>query len=342
MNIQNLKLIAKRFFYLSAVLLGLSMIIFVLARIMPGDPIRMALGARAPEWVVQKAIEENHLDKPVHIQYYYWFKGILKGDFGFSWLTRRPVIEDIKIFYPATFELVMYVAIITAFFGLLFGVFSALGSKDWIDSIFRMITYVGVSIPPFVFAIFLMFIFSYVFNLLPAMGRLSQGFNAPPKITHLITIDALLDGNFPLFVDSIKHLTIPVLSLSMKPMVSIARITRSSMLDNLKKDYIITARTYGIPNSIIMFKYLLKPSIIPSITLFSLTLVQLFADAFIIENLFNWPGMSRYGMNALLNKDLNSIIAVILVVGLMFVIANLITDVVASYLDPRVNIRERV
>jgi len=340
MNIITIKAIGKRFLYLLIVLLGLSMIIFVLARIMPGDPVRMALGARAPEWVVQKTIEENHLNDPVYEQYYYWFKGILHGDFGFSWVTRRAVIEDIKAFFPATFEIVMYTAILTAIFGILFGSISAMRSNDWMDSIFRMITYVGISVPPFIFAILFMFIFAYILNILPAMGRLSQGVVPPPSITHLITIDALLVGNFPLFFDAILHLIIPVASLTMKPLVSVARVTRSSMIENLEKDYITAGRSYGIPNRLIMLKYLLKPSIIPSITLFALSSVQLFAHAFIIENIFNWPGLSRYGMNALLNKDLNSIIAVVLVIGLIFIIANIIVDFINRWLDPRVIIKE--
>jgi peptide/nickel transport system permease protein len=338
----RIKTIGKRFFYLLFVLLGLSIVIFVMARIMPGDPVRMTLGARAPDWVVQKTIEENHLNDPLYKQYYYWFKGILHGNFGFSWVTRRPVIEDIKIFFPASLELIMYTVILIGIFGLLFGAISAWNSNSWMDTIFRIQTYIGISVPPFIFAILFMVIFATVLKVLPSMGRLSQGVVPPPAITHLITIDALLAGDFPVFFDAIKHLIIPVISLSMKPVVEVARLTRASMIENLEKDYITSARSYGIPDRLIMLKYLLKPSIIPTISYFGLCSVQLFANAFIIEDIFNWPGFARYGMIALLNKDLNSIIAVVLVIGLLFIISSIIVDVTNQWLDPRISIREGV
>ena len=338
----RIKTIGKRFLYLLFVLIGLSVIIFVMARIMPGDPVRMALGASAPEWVVQRAIEENHLNDPIYKQYYYWFKGILHGDFGFSWVTRRPVIEDIKAFFPASLELIGYSTILIGIFGFLSGAISAWNSNSWIDTIFRIQAYIGISVPPFIFAIFFMVIFSMVLKVLPSMGRLSQGVVPPPVITHFITIDALLAGDFPLFFDAIKHLIIPVISLALKPLVQIARLTRAGMIQNLEKDFIISAKSYGIPNRLIMVKYLLKPSIIPAISLFGLVSVQLFAHAFIIENIFNWPGLSRYGMIALLNKDLNSIIAVILVIGLLFIISNIIVDFTVRWLDPRIGVREGV
>jgi len=336
------KTILKRFAYLLIVLLGLSMLIFTLARIMPGDPVRMALGARAPEWVVQRAIEENHLDKPIYVQYYYWFKGILKGDLGFSWVTRRPVIEDIKIFFPATLELVLYTDILILFLGLLFGAIAGFYSNTWKDTLLRMLAYLGISAPPFIFAIVLMVVFGGFFKILPTMGRVSEDFVSPPVITHFVTIDSLIAGDFSTFFDTIKHFIIPVVSLSLKPIAEMARITRAGIIENIEKDYITAAKSYGVSQKVVMSKYLLKPSIIPAISLFGLVSVQLFPHAFIIEGLLNWPGLSRYGMEGLLNKDLNSIIAVVLVVGLLFIISSIVVDFITGWLDPRINIREGV
>ncbi len=336
------KYIGKRVFYLLFVLLGLSMIIFAMARIMPGEPVRMALGGRAPEWVVQKAIEEHHLDEPIYKQYYYWFRGILHGDFGTSWVTGRSVLEDVKIFFPASFELILYSIVLVAVFGITLGAFTGWNNNTWFDNIFRFITYIGISVPPFVFAILFLVIFGMILKILPSMGRLSQNIIPPPEITHLLTIDALLAGNLPIFFDALKHLSIPVISLAIKSIIEIARLTRTGVIENLKKDYITSAKSYGIPNRLIISKYLLKPSIIPTLSILGMLTAQLMVTAFVIESVFNWPGLSRYGMNALLNKDLNAIIAVILIVGLFFIISNVIIDIIVRWLDPRITIREGI
>jgi len=336
------KYIIKRTFYLFFVLLGLSIIVFTMARVMPGEPVRMALGTRAPEWVVQKAIEEHHLNEPIYKQYYYWFRNILHGNLGTSWVTGREVIEDIKTFFPASFELIMYSVVAVCFFGILIGAFTGWNNNTWIDNIFRFITYIGISVPPFIFAILFLVIFGMMLKVLPSAGRLSEGVVPPPTITHLITIDALLTGNFNVFFDAIKHLIIPAISLSLKPIIETSRLARVGIIENLKRDYIILAKSYGLPNRLIILKYLLKPSIIPTISILGLLAAQLMVTGFIIENVFNWPGLSRYGLNAILNKDLNSIIAVILVVGTIFIISNVFIDIFVRWLDPRITIREGI
>lgn len=337
----GIKNILKRFFYLVIVLLGLSLIIFVMARIMPGDTVRMSFGSDVPEWVVQRAIEERHYNEPIYKQYFYWFTGMLRGDFGTSWVTRRPVLEDIKIFFPASAELITYSMILTVFLGLLLGAFMAWNSNNHLlDSIYRIISYTGISVPPFIFAIFLLVIFSMILKIFPSIGMLSQGVIPPPKITHFITIDALLAGNFFIFFDALKHLFIPVISLSLKPIVQVSRLIRAGVLENIDKGYITAAKSFGIPDNIIMYKYVLKPSIIPTVSYFGLDGVSLFVHAFIIENIFNWPGISRYGMVALLNKDLDSIITVVLIVGLLYVLSSIVVDTINRWLDPRISIKE--
>lgn len=336
---KKIKAIVKRTIYSLLVLIGLSIIIFTMARMMPGDPVRMALGARAPEWVVQKMKEASHLDKPIYIQYYFWIKNTLRGDLGVSWLTRRPVIEDIKIFFPASLELVLYTAIFMGILGITLGTLAGWYTDTWVDNIVRVIAYIGVVTPSFALAIFLMLLFSYVLKIFPTIGRLSPGITPPPVITNLITIDALIAGRFDVFFDALKHLVLPMVSLAMLRVSSMARLTRSGIVDTLKKDYIAAERSYGISERIIMFKYLLKPSVIPAISIFGLSCAQLFANGFLVETIFNWPGISRYGMDALLNKDLNAIVAVVLIIGTLFIIVNIIIDWVVTWLDPRIQIR---
>ena len=330
--------ILKKAIYSFLVLLGLSILIFTLARVVPGDPARMALGPRVPQWAVDRIREEMHLDKAIPIQYYYWIKGVLHGDFGISLNTRRNVADDVKEFFPASLELALYSAIFLLILGVTLGTISGWFQNTWIDNLVRGISYIGAVTPSFAFAIFFVLIFSYKLRIFPTIGRLSLDVIPPPTITGLYTIDALITGQFDVFFDALKHLFLPTISLMMMPMSVNARLTRAAISENIRKDYIAAERSSGIPEKIIMFKYLLKPSLIPTISITGLAFASLLADAFLIELIFNWPGLSRYGLNAMLYKDLNAIIAVILILGMSFIVVNVIIDLIVCYLDPRINI----
>lgn len=330
--------LARRLLYSIFVLLGLSILIFLIARVMPGDPARMALGPRAPEWVVERFREDMHLDKPLYVQYYYWIRDALHGDFGVSIFTRRAVASDLKEFFPATLELVLFSGVITAIFGILLGVASARYANRWPDNLFRVFSYMGVVTPSFVFAIFFLLLFGYLLNILPTTGRLSPWIARPPTITGVITIDSLIRGNFAAFLDALKHLLMPAVALALGAVAQESRITRSSMTENLQRDFIALERSQAIPERTIMSKYLLKISLIPTVSVMGLDIASLFANAFLVELIFNWPGMSRYGINAMLRKDLNAIVAVIMVLGVVFVVVNIIVDLIVSWLDPRIRL----
>ncbi|WP_307401717.1 ABC transporter permease [Desulfofundulus luciae] len=320
------------------VLVGLSIVIFIIARVVPGDPARMALGPRAPQFAVDALREEMHLDKPLVAQYYYWIKGVATGDLGRSLVTKRGVLEDIMEFLPATMELVMVSAIFVIVFSILFGTLAARYKDKWVDSVIRIMAYTGVAVPSFVLAVLFVLIFGYLWPVIPALGRLSAGVQPPVSITGLLTIDSLLTGDFPVFWDALKHLFLPALALAIGPIFQEARIIRSAMTDNMGKDYVAAAVGYGIPNHIIMGKYLLKPSLIPAVSVMGLDIASLMGNAFLVEVIFNWPGISRYGMEAMLRKDLNAISAVIIVFGLIFVLVNILVDLIVAYLDPRIRL----
>jgi len=332
------KFIIKRLFYSIFVIIGFSILIFIFTRAIPGDPARLAAGENAPQWVIDKIKAEMHLDEPIYTQYYYWIKGVMQGDLGVSLTTHRSVREDIADFFPASLELALYSGILMMIFATLFGTISGWYNNTWIDNVVRVIAYIGVVTPSFVFSIVFVLIFSYFLKILPTIGRLTTGLTPPPSITGLFTVDALITGNYVVFIDAIKHLILPVTSLMIGPMANIARIIRSSMVDNLSKDYISAERSHGIPERVIMFKYLLKPSLIPGISIAGLTFANLMGNAFLIELIFNWPGLSRYGMNAMLNKDINSIIAVTIVYALLFIVSNIIVDIIVNSLDPRIEL----
>lgn len=328
----------RRLLYSVFVMVGLSILIFLIARVVPGDPARMALGARAPEEVVQQLRRQMNLDQPLHVQYWSWLSGVARGDLGDSLWTRRPVTEDIREFLPATMELALFAGVLMAVFGILLGALSARYSNTWIDNAVRLLAYLGVVTPAFVFAVLFVLLFGYTWPIFPTVGRLSEGITAPETITGFMTIDSLLAGNLEAFGDALKHLVLPAVALAMGGLAQEARITRSAMTDNLNKDYIAAEIAQGIPNRVIMLKYLLKPSLIPTVSVLGLDFASLLANAFLVELIFNWPGISRYGINVMLHKDLNAISAVILIMGLLFVVVNIITDVVVAFLDPRIRL----
>lgn len=334
--------IKNRLFHSIFVLWALSLIIFVISRIAPGDPARMALGSRATEEVVERLRIAMHYNEPIYSQYFHWFKGVLHGDLGISLVTQHPVLEDIREVFSATFELAIFAFIFMIFIGITLGVLSARYKNTWVDHIGRIISYFGIVTPPFVFAILGMLIFCYALKIFPVMGRLSPGLAFPPKITGLITIDSLITGNFTVFIDAIKHLILPAVSLGLLGMSEEARITRASTYNNMQKDYILATQSYGIPERVIIFRDLLKPSLIAVVSILGLEFGSLLANAFLVELIFNWPGFARYGMNAMLQKDLNAVSGVVLILGVVFIFSNIIVDLIVDYLDPRIHlIKER-
>jgi peptide/nickel transport system permease protein len=333
-----LAFLGRRLVHSVFVLLGLSILVFLIARVMPGDPARMALGPRAPEQVVENFRKSLHLDKPLYVQYYHWIKDAIRGDFGQSIFTRRDVADDIKEFFPATLELMLVCGVMMSVFGILLGVISARYANRWPDNLVRILSYMGVVTPAFVFAILFLLLFGYVLNILPTAGRISPWITRPPDVTGLMTIDSLIAGNFTAFWDALKHLLMPGFALALGPMAQEARITRSSMTENLQRDFIALERSQAIPEHKIMSKYLMKISLIPTVSVLALDFASQLGWAFLVELIFNWPGISRYGINVMLRKDLNAIVAVIMVIGLMFLIVNIIVDILVSWLDPRIRL----
>ncbi len=330
--------VARRLLSAAVVLLGLSMVIFVIARIMPGDPARMAVGMQAPQWVVDRLRAQMHLDQPIPVQYAYWLGDAVRGDFGLSLVTQRPVMSDIIEFFPASLELVLVSGFLAAAGGIGLGVVSARRKDTWVDSVVRVFSYLGVVTPSFVFAILFILLFGWVLHLFPVIGRLSEQTPVPPVITGLVTIDSLLAGRLDAFVDALHHLVLPALALAMGSIAQESRITRSSMADNLGKDYITSARALGVPERTVMGRFLLKPSLIPTVSILGLDIASLFSIAFLVELIFNWPGLARYGLSAMLHKDLNAISAVVLVLGAVFAFVNIVVDLIVAGLDPRIRL----
>lgn len=330
------KTILHRLAWAVVVLIGLSIIIFCLMRVIPGDPARLALGPTAPEAIVEQYRERMHYNEPLPMQYVYWLGDVvLHGDFGTSTVTNRSVTQDIAEFLPATLELVIWAGIPPIFFSLLLGVLGAMYKNKWPDYIIRFSSYIIVATPAFVWAVLFLLIFGYWLPILPSIGgRLSMGFTVP-TITGLTVLDSLLDGQMDAAWDAFLHLLLPALALSLGHIMQEARLTRSYMLESASKDYIIMMTSQGVPKQLINRKFLLKPSVIPTVSIMGLDIAAIFGNAFLVETIFNWPGISRYCMNAILGKDINAVCGVVLLLGVVFVLTNMIVDIVVMILDPR-------
>lgn len=324
------------------VLFGLSILIFSIARVVPGDPARMALGPRTPVEVVERLRQQMYLDKPLLQQYGLWLRDVvMHGNLGDSLLTRRPVKQDIQEFFPATLELVGLTAIFIIIAGISLGVLSARYANTWVDKVVRLFSYLGIVTPAFAWAVILMLLFCFVWHLFPSYGRLTEGVIPPVTITGMYTVDSLLNGQLGLFWDAFVHLILPAIALALPPMSQAARITRSSMADNQNKDCIASMIAYGVPNRVVTGKYLLKPSLISPITVMGMDIAATFGYAFMVEKIFGFPGLARYGIQVMLNKDVNAIVGVVMVLGVVFITLNIVVDIIVVYLDPRIRLLGR-
>lgn len=321
------------------VVIGVSILIFVLARVIPGEPARVALGPEATQAQVEALNRQYGFDRPIVEQYFTFMAGVVRLDFGRSLYTDRPVIDDLARGFPATLELVLVAGVIITIFGILIGILSAHFKDRWPDNISRFFALLAIAMPNFVWAILLMMLLSFWAWILPIAGRLSEVFLPPPRVTGMYTVDALLAGRYDIFWDALRHIVLPAISLSLPGLAQISRITRTNVVESYARPYVEFSRAYGMPDHRIALKWALRPALIPTLTLLGMQIVTMLGNAFLIETVFMWPGMARYGVQAVIRKDLNSIVAVVMIVAIFFVLVNMMIDTVVSLIDPRIRLR---
>ena len=331
----GLKYVLKRLLQSIIVLLGLSVLIFCIARVIPGDTATMALGSTASEEAKENYREQHHLNDPLPIQYMYWIRDAVQGNFGNSTQTKRAVSDDIADFLPATLELILFAAVLEIVCGIGLGVACARRSGGILDNTIRVTSYLGIATPSYVWAIFFMLIFCFWIPILPTIGRISSGMPKISTITGFYIIDGLLTGNPAVSWDAFKHLIMPGTALALTGIAQSARITRSSMLDNMSKDFVGAEISSGIPMKKVMWQYVLRPSATPSVSIIALDIAAMLGNAFVVEQVFSYPGISKYCLNAILNKDLNALVGVVMVIGVAFLVVNILVDIISGFLDPR-------
>jgi len=323
----------RRTLHLVPVLLGLSVLIFVVSRVIPGDPVRLALGTEATEEQVQQLRKQTGLDRPLAVQYITYVAGVLRGDFGYSLRTHRNVTKDLIDFFPATLELTTVAMGIAVVIGVPLGILAAVRKDEGADHLSRVLALIGVALPRFWLAILMQLAFAYHLRLLPTIGR---GPAPLRQVTGLHLVDSLLGLDFPAFWVSLKYLAMPAFVLSVGTLAQVMRLIRAGMIEEMRRDYTLAARSYGLPPNLIVYKYLLKNAFTSTLTILGLSYGFLLGNAFLVETVFAWPGLAFYGVDALRFKDFNGVIAVTLVVGAVYAVVNLLTDILYGYFDPRI------
>ncbi|MER2634755.1 MAG: ABC transporter permease [Rhizobiaceae bacterium] len=323
------------------VLLGLSIVIFLIARVIPGDPARIALGPSATAEQVLDLRSRLGLDRPMIEQYFLFASGLFEGDLGRSLLTSRPVQDDIRATFAATFELVFVTVSLSLLLGLPLGIVAARWRSRWPDHLVQGVSIFSAVTPTFLKALLLQMLAGYVLHVLPTQGRLSGDIDFAADVTGMMLVDSILRGRGDIFLDAGRHLILPAIALSLASMGQIARITRASMIEVFGKDYIEASRAFGIPERVQVLKYALRPSLVPPLTILGLQFSALIGNSFVVELIFAWPGMASYGMRTILQKDLNAVMGVVMVSGAFFVTVNLLIDIVVGFVDPRIRIRAK-
>ncbi len=327
--------IIKRLIQIIPVIIGVTIIAFALIHLAPGDPARTMLGQHATQQEINEIREKYGLDEPLYIQYVIWLNDVIHGDLGRSILTKEFVINEIAARFPNTIELTIAAMIFAIIIGALAGIISASKQYSITDYTVMGIALFGISMPVFWLGIMLMLIFGVILGWLPIGGRIDL-FIPFHRVTGFMVIDSIITGNFKALISILKHLILPAIALGTIPMAMIARVTRSSMLEVLRQDFIRTERAKGLSERAVIYKHAVRNAMIPVITVIGLNFGLLLAGAILTETVFSWPGLGRLVVTSVYERDYPLVVGCILVFSLVFVIVNLITDILYTYIDPRI------
>ena len=327
--------IVKRLIQLIPVIIGVTIIAFSLIQLAPGDPARTMLGQHATQKEINEIREKYGLDEPIIVQYGIWLSDVLRGDFGRSIITKELVINEISSRFPNTIELSITAMLFAILIGGFAGIISASKQYSVTDYTVMGVALFGISMPVFWLGIMLMMIFGVMLGWLPIGGRIDL-FIPFQRVTGFMIIDSIITLNLPALISSIKHLILPAIALGTIPMAIIARVTRSSMLEVLRQDFIRTERAKGLSERVVIYQHAVRNAMVPVVTVIGLNFGLLLAGAILTETVFSWPGLGRLVVEAVYERDYPLVVGCILIFAIVFVIVNLITDILYTYIDPRI------
>jgi peptide/nickel transport system permease protein len=320
--------------------LGATLIAFMLVQVVPADPVTANLSDQAlgDPSAIAAFRKTWGLDQPLPVQYWDYLKNLAHGNLGMSQQTHRPVIKDLEEFVPATFELAIPAMLLAGIIGVALGTFAAVRRGKPSDQAVRLVSLLGLSTPPFWLAILALYVFFFKLGWFPSGDRLSAIAIPPPKTTGFYTIDAMLHGQWSVASDAAKHLVLPVCVLAAYIVGLLTRFTRSAVLEVLENDYVRTARAKGLPPHVVLFRHTLRAALVPVITVSGLAFGSLLSGTVLVESIFSWPGVGQYAYKSALSLDLRAIMGVSLFVAIVYVVVNLLVDMLYGIIDPRIRV----
>ncbi len=321
---------------IAVTMLGLMFITFIIGRVMPIDPVLAIVGEQASKSTYDAAYQQLGLDQPILVQFFYYVWDVLHGDFGDSLLNARPVVDDIKRVFPATMELATLGVTMGIVLGVPLGVIAAVRRGSWIDQIARVVALVGYSMPIFWLGLMGLLVFYGILGWVGGPGRVGIFYvDIVPSVTGMILVDSILDGNWEVFKDAFSHIVLPASILGYYSLAYISRMTRSFMLEQMSAEYIVTARVKGMSEAAVIWRHAFKNIRVQLITVIALSYANLLEGSVLTEIIFSWPGIGSYITTALLSADMNAVLGGTVVVGLVFVLLNIFSDLLYKVFDPR-------
>jgi peptide/nickel transport system permease protein len=330
--------ILRRLAGLAFVIVGVSIMTFFLAQVVPVDPAATALGSNAREEQIEAYRQKLGLDQPVVVQYGRYVSGLVQGDLGQSIRTRRDVSADLTDFVPATIELAFAALVVAIFLGAPLGVLAALKRNTWIDASARIFALIGSSLPIFYLGLLLLGLFYRTLRWAPAPGRLDATVEPPLHLTGLFVIDSLVVGDWPTFVNAATHLILPAVTLGFFSTAVLLRMTRSSMLEAMSQDFVRTARAKGLSERVVIWRHIFKNAFPPILTTIGIVFGSLLSGAVLTETVFNWPGLGRYATTSVTTLDYPAVMGVTLVAAIVYPVVNTLVDIGYAFIDPRVRL----
>lgn len=331
--------IFERILVMIPIVIGVAVIVFLFMRLMPGDPvdIMMGQGGTVSAGEIDQLREEFNLDKPLHIQLGLFLGDLLRGDLGYSYMQKKPVISLISRRLPATIELALGGLLVSLLIALPIGIISAVYQNSWIDRLSMGGAFLGISMPGFWFGIVLLLLFSVYLQWLPVQGRIDYS-SGLTEITGFFVLDSILTGNWIALGSSLRHLVLPSITLGAPMAAVIARVLRSSMLETLRSDFVTLARSKGASESRVVLRHALRNALIPTVTVIGLQVGVLLGGNMIVETVFGWPGLGRTVVTAIFDRDFPLVQGTVMIYAFIFVMTNLLVDIIYTYLNPKIQL----
>ena len=334
-----LRIIIQRLLSALPNLVGVVVITFLLTRAIPGDPAAYFAGAAATQDAVEQVRKQLGLDRPLIEQFLRYITNLAQGDLGLSLTTGQPVLSELLTRLPASLEMVLLALLLACAIAIPLGVAAATRPGSWVDQLARLVTTAGVSLPTFFTGLLLSYVFYFLLGWAPSpLGRLDPMFSPPATVTGLYLVDAALAGDAALWWASLKQLVLPVATMTIFVLAPIARMTRASMLSVLASDFVRTARASGLSNTTVLVRYALRNALLPVVTTLGMVFGFMIGSSVVIEKVFSWPGVGSYAIDALTASDYAPVQGFVLTMGILFVLLNLLIDVLYVVIDPRVKI----